>query len=41
LKSLREVGRVIAQKIIEYQEAYKGFKTLEKIKMVDGIADKK
>ena len=41
LDELWGVGKKIAQNIIDYREAYGGFKTPEEIKLVDGIDNKK
>jgi len=41
LDQLWGVGEIIAQKIIDYREAYCSFKTPEEIKLVDGIDDGK
>ncbi|MDD5014707.1 MAG: phospholipase D-like domain-containing protein [Atribacterota bacterium] len=41
LDELWGVGKIIAQKIIDYREACGGFKTSEEIKFVDGIENKK
>lgn len=41
LDQLLGVGKKIAQKIIDYREAYGGFKAPEDIKLLDGIDDKK
>jgi competence ComEA-like helix-hairpin-helix protein len=37
LDNLSGVGKIIAQRIIDYREAHGGFKTPEEIKLVDGI----
>ncbi len=40
LKTLKGIGDVIAERIIEYRESNNGFKTIEEIKNVNRIGDK-
>lgn len=41
LESLPGIGRVLAERIVEYREKIGGFKTIAQLKDIDGIGDKK
>ena len=41
LKKLWGVGKIIAQRILDYRETYQGFKKIEDLKLIKGIDDEK